>query len=75
MKPYRPIWPEEFDPLPVVKETVPMTAFEFKRMQSMLAVVLEDNPMNRKTAGKDPLPPFHPIARAALPRLRSLERR
>jgi hypothetical protein len=64
--------PDTFDPLPEVKELAPMTARQFRRMSSMLAVAV---PINRRDAGKEPLPAFHPIARSALPRLPSLERK
>lgn len=68
---YDPNW--DIEPLPAVKEVKPMTAREFRIMSSQLAVASGNGSMNRKDHGKEPLPPFHPIAKAALPRLRSLE--
>lgn len=69
---YDPNW--AIDPLPAAKEPAPMTAREFRRATSQLAVVFGGVSMNRKDHGKEPLPPFHPIARAALPKLRSLHK-
>lgn len=82
--------PTAFDPLPEPKTPVPMTAMEFKRLSSMLVVIMGDPDKERspskvsrwmagadaerRLAGQEPLAPFSPIARAALPRLRSLGR-
>lgn len=83
---YQPDW--TITKLPPVKEYVPMTALEFKRMSSFLLMVMEPSTGTRKVsvgmknakperrlAGPEPLAPFHPIAQRALPRLRSLEKR
>ena len=75
--------PLNFEPLPEVRTPVPMTALEFKRLSSMLAVIMgepihefrpsktsrwmEHAAPERRLAGQEPLPPFHPLARGALP--------
>lgn len=69
---YNPDW--SMGELPEVKDPLPMTALEFKRVQSALAMITSEDPYNRKAAGKEPLRAFHPIALRALPKLRSLGR-
>jgi hypothetical protein len=56
----------------------PMTAARFRYLSSLIAngeiaQSMNGATRNRREAGKEPLPPFHPIARAALPKLTSLD--
>lgn len=88
MTPHEPAWPTTLERLPEVKTPRPMTAMEFKRLSSALTVIFGPSipepqyqkknrwhagaTIERRAAGHEPLEPFHPIARKALPVLRSL---
>jgi hypothetical protein len=77
-KGYRPAWHHVFDPLPEDVLYRPMTAREFRALyaatvhaettRSVINAATE-----RQLAGWKPLRPFHPIARQALPKLRSID--
>jgi hypothetical protein len=62
--------PENLPPIPsdLLASYVPRTVPNGQISHSMKPAVTD-----RGDAGPDPLRPFHPIARSALPRLRSLE--
>ena len=74
--PYRPAqWD---NPLPETKPTPrPMSAARFRYLSSLIAngeisQSMKHATLERRQAGKEPLPPQHPIARSALPKLKSL---
>jgi len=71
----------EFMGAPLPKETPtppPMTAARFRYLSSLIgngeiSQGMKHATLERRGAGKEPLKPFHPIARSALPKLNSLE--
>lgn len=67
------------NPLPSTKPTPrPMSAARFKYLSSLIgngeiSQSMKHATRDRREAGKEPLPPHHPITKAALPKLKSLE--
>jgi hypothetical protein len=65
-------------PLPKAKPLPsPMTAARFRYLSSLIgngeiSQSMMDATFDRRQAGREPLPPHHPITRAALPKLLSL---
>lgn len=80
VKRFGPIRKPPIDDVPEILPPIPPQLLAFKRpttaaefhLKRQIQDALKSPKVRRAEAGADPLPPFHPIAAAALPRLLSL---